>query len=284
MISWFQSLIWWFNLFLHLSTYSDIADVVTHECNTWTKKDAVVSNEALAKLKENITSTIKCLKEQIINLREIIIKTLQEENKKLREQYSKLENGVISNESSVNALEQYGRRTNIVVSRIPGHVSERELEETVISVLSNVKVNVSSNEAEWCHRIGKPDSNRSKTTIEHFLNRNHCKKALLNRRKFQNLDKEKDGFSQNTEVFINKKLTLMNENIAFNCKKLKPGRLVHACFRTDGILGIKKSGNSRQLKIFHMKNSRELFPDFNFDVNENLFHDACQDSETITRN
>ena len=131
---------------------------MTHENNTRTKKEAVVSNEALAKVEENIISTINYLKEETINLKDIVFKTLQEENKKLREKCSKLDNDVMPNESSVNALEQYGRRNNIVVSGIPAHVSERDLEETVTSVLSDIAVNVSPNDAEACHRIGKLDS------------------------------------------------------------------------------------------------------------------------------
>ena len=59
-------------------------------------------------------------------------------------------------------LQQYGRRNNIVVSGIPAHVSKRDLEETVISVLSETEVNVSPNDVEACHRIGKPESNKSK--------------------------------------------------------------------------------------------------------------------------
>ena len=133
---------------------------MTHEYNTQTKKEAVVSNEAPAKVEENIISTINCLKEEIINLKDIVIKRLQEKNKKLREKCSKLENDIVSNESLVNALEQYGRRNNIVVSGISGHVSKRDLEETVISVLSDIEVNVSANDVEACHRIGKPDRNK----------------------------------------------------------------------------------------------------------------------------
>ena len=133
---------------------------MTHEYNTQTKKEAVVSNEVLAKVEENIISTINCLKEETINLKDIVTKRLQEENKKLQEKCSKLENDVISNESSVNALELYGRRNNIVVSGIPVHVSDRDLEETVISVLSEIEVSVSPNDVEACHRIGKADSNK----------------------------------------------------------------------------------------------------------------------------
>ena len=46
------------------------------------------------------------------------------------------------------------------------HVSEIDLEETVISVLSDIEVNVSPNDVEACHRIGKPASNKSKIAIE----------------------------------------------------------------------------------------------------------------------
>ena len=77
----------------------------------------------------------------------------------MRENCSKLENNIVSNESSVNALEQYGRR-KYVVSVISGHVCERDLEETVISVLSGTEVNVFANDVEACHRIGKPDGNK----------------------------------------------------------------------------------------------------------------------------
>ena len=35
---------------------------------------------------------------------------------------------------------------------------------------------------------------------------------------------------------------------------------------------------------FHVKNLRELFPDFNFDVDKDLLHDASQDAETLTGN
>ena len=76
----------------------------------------------------------------------------------------------------------------------------------------------------------------------------------------------------------------MNENIAFNGRKFKRSGLFHACFTIDGIVRIKKSENKKPLKVFHLKNLCELFPDFNFDVDEDLFHNASQDAETLTGN
>ena len=149
MVSWFDLMVWIFCYIYQLVLI-----------NTRTKKEAVDSNEALAKVEKNIISTINCLKDEVIKLKDIVIKRLQEEDKKLREKCNKLENDIVSNKSSVNALEQYGRRNNIVVSGIPGHVSETDLKETVISVLSDIEVNVSANDVEACRRIGKSDRNK----------------------------------------------------------------------------------------------------------------------------
>ena len=44
---------------------------------------------------------------------------------------------------------------------------------------------------------------------------------------------------------------------------------------------LKKSENSKSLKVFYMKN---LFPDFNLDIDEDLFQDASQDPKTLTGN
>ena len=45
---------------------------MTHEYNRKTKKDTVVSNEALAKVVKNIIPTINCLKEDILNLKDTV--------------------------------------------------------------------------------------------------------------------------------------------------------------------------------------------------------------------
>ena len=59
---------------LHLSTCSNVIDVLTHEYKTRTKKEGVVSNEALVKVEENIILTLNCLKEEMINLKDTAMK------------------------------------------------------------------------------------------------------------------------------------------------------------------------------------------------------------------
>ena len=52
---------------------------MTHEYKTRTKKEGVVSNEALAKVEENIILTLNCLKEEMINLKDIAMKKPKKE-------------------------------------------------------------------------------------------------------------------------------------------------------------------------------------------------------------
>ena len=130
-------------------------------------------------LEENIASSINSLRDKITNLKGIIIKKLHQDNERLRTRCSKLENKLVSLETSTTALEQYGRRNNLVLSGILDTTADDELESTVISVLGDIDVEVESSDIEDCRGTGKPDKANSKKTIIHFANRKYCKKALI---------------------------------------------------------------------------------------------------------
>ena len=76
--------------------------------------------------------------------------------------------------------------------------------------------------------------------------------------------------------FISENLTRMNESLASQGRKLKRNNLVNACFRRDGIVTIKISDLSKAIKVYHMNDLLDLFPDFDFDDDEH-FHDANPD-------
>ena len=101
-----------------------------------------------------------------------------------------MENRVALIESSHDALEQYGRRNNLVVSGIPDSVWDADLESTVTSIISDIDVKVESGEVEDCHRISK-SNNGSKKTIIRFVNRKYYKKVLLNRKQLERIDLKK---------------------------------------------------------------------------------------------
>ena len=152
-----------------------------HEYNTRTKKGDF--QEVLANLEQNITNSINSvnteLKEEINNLQDVIIKRFQDENVILRDRCIKLEEKLIELEYSSNNLEQYGKRNNIIISGILDSVDVNQLEESATEILTNINVNVASNDIEACHRIGKKDTRTGSTkTIIHFVNRKHAKQAI----------------------------------------------------------------------------------------------------------
>ena len=89
-----------------------------HDYNTrhWhesvSESDSTSNHDPPVKLEENIINCINNLKEEIVNLKDIVIKPLQDENEKLREKCSTLENKVVTLEQNLNSLGQYGRRNN----------------------------------------------------------------------------------------------------------------------------------------------------------------------------
>ena len=101
-----------------------------------------MSQDSLDKLEKSIVQSINSLKDEIINLKDIVIKDLQDENAWLKEKCEKLENRVAILESNHNDLAQYGRRNNVVFSGIPENVPDNNLESMVESVLSDIDVHV----------------------------------------------------------------------------------------------------------------------------------------------
>ena len=67
----------------------------------------------------------------------------------------------------------------------------------------------------------------------------------------------------------------MNESLAFQGRKLKRNNLVSACYTRDGIVTIKINERSKVVKVHHMNDLLELFPDFDFE--DEPFHYASPD-------
>ena len=116
----------------------------------------------LNNLEKFIVKSINSLKNEIINLKDIVIKNLQGENTRLKVKCAKLENRVAILESNHNDLAQYGRLNNVVSSGFPENVPDNNLESMVISVLLDIDLQVESRDIGAFHRIGKPSSKTQK--------------------------------------------------------------------------------------------------------------------------
>ena len=86
-------------------------------------------------------------------------------------------------QSSIDDLERYDQRNNLILSGVPDSISDDDLEETVTANLSDIDVQVTANKVKACHRIGQSDKNKSTKTIIGFVNRKHCRIILENKTK-----------------------------------------------------------------------------------------------------
>ena len=204
---------------------------------------------------------------------------MQEENNLLRTQCSKLESKIVSIESSINHVEQYGRRNNIVISGIPDDITDDDLEDTVTNILKDVDVHINDNDLEAAIVLAnRIQGLEVKKTIVCLVSRKYCKKALLNRKNFIHINSEtKYNFSRNNKIFINENLTKANKSIAFCGRKLKCADLIYSSYVREGVVHIKKSEQAMPIKVIHINTLYEEFPDFVFfddDDDREVFVDA----------
>ena len=70
------------------------------------------------------------LQDEINNLKDTVIKHLQEENQNLRQICNKLEAKIVKRETEQNSLARYGQRNNIVITGIPYSIDDKNLENS----------------------------------------------------------------------------------------------------------------------------------------------------------
>ena len=96
-----------------------------------------------------------------------------------------------------------------------------------------IDVNITANETEASHRLGK----KKKNVIVRVINRKHCLKALRNKKKLKSIDKNAIGIL-NANLFISENLTPASSKLAFNCRTLKRDDEIEKCYTINGIAHI----------------------------------------------
>ena len=99
-----------------------------------------------------------------LNIKDVIFQQLQENNLKLKERVSCLENKVIRLETKNNSLEKYWRN-NLEIEGIPTSMSDDELVKTAVAILNSINVNLDSSDVETIHRISRSKDGKPKKTI-----------------------------------------------------------------------------------------------------------------------
>ena len=219
-------------------------------------------SEEMSKLKAELVLEFCTVKDEIIDLKKVIIQNLHNEGNCLNNVVSEMSLNIVDLESKCNSLEQYGRRNNLQISGIPDSVDQTDLEDKVVEIFDKIGIDLSNDEIEACHRIGK-SKDSSKTTIILLVNRKKCKSALFNRKKLRNIDTSSINLP-NAQIYINENLSPANQALTFYGRKLKRAGLIFNCYTFDGVVQIKRTQLEKPKKILHFSILKEMFPEFKF--------------------
>lgn len=105
------------------------------------------------------------MRDDFNSLKDVIIKRLYGKNSLLQAKYDCLKNRVNILQSSIDDLEQYDWRNNLILSSRLDGVSDDDLEETVSATLSDIDLQVTASDVEECHGIGQSDQNKSRKQL-----------------------------------------------------------------------------------------------------------------------
>ena len=171
------------NSFLNL--FSLLYDAI----NGMKKKDLVDHIENL-KGKIVVGNNIQGLFNQISKLSENVDRLVTANDKLnselliVRNVSQNLQNRIINLEKQQFKSEQYNRCNNVEISGISNEVSDQNLEEIVIGICKDYKIEVNSLDIEGCHRLplGRNAISTNKSVNVKFVNRKHSE-AMLQRKK-----------------------------------------------------------------------------------------------------
>ena len=109
------------------------------------KKPKIVT-DTLSRIKSTLMTFISNLKDEIINLKEIIIKKFKDDKALLANRGVKLKNKIKNLEIKSDNLDQYNCRNNVEVSGVPEVVSGKNLENIEVNILNVIDVKISNSD------------------------------------------------------------------------------------------------------------------------------------------
>ena len=199
------------------------------------------------------------IKNDINEVRNVILNNLVLENRRLRGRLSLLETRIISNERASNIAAQHSRKVNLEIDGIPDTVNQENLKKTVIGIFSLAGVdNQHENDIEVIHRL---NAKKIPKPVIFKARRDFLDRVLKMKKDIQKLNPEMTGFEPGTKFFINNNLCPAFSKIAFNCLKLKKSKEIADTWYNNTSIKIK-TNEGLVKEITHEVDLVNLFPEY----------------------
>ena len=105
-------------------------------------------------IKEANNKVAEEIKNDILQIKDIVITRLMNDNRKLRSRVSKMEMLAIETERRMNLMEQHSRKVNVEIDGIPDAIEQKDLKSYVVDIFRHAEIEpVSSEDIEVVHRL-----------------------------------------------------------------------------------------------------------------------------------
>ena len=151
------------------------------------------------------------------------VKNLKKENKTLKSTIAKLE-------KAADNGEQYSRRNSLRMSGIPETTTENT-DMLVLEVAAAINSDISIDEIDRSHRVGKPKKGKHREIIIKFSTYRARQKFFAKRK-----DLKDAGYPG---VFVNEDLTKQRMNLLYLARVKVRGRFLKGCWSSDGVILVK---------------------------------------------
>ena len=155
-------------------------------------------------------------------------------------------------EINVNNLDQYSRRSNIEISKIPEKIKQNELELYVLNIFASIGIKLSSYDIVAVHRLGKYHPDKTRNVIVRFINRKNAYKCLRNSKELAKTIYKK--------LFISENLCPSNRKIFNYLYKRKKDSKINKVWTFNGSVFMKLSEDGDVHLIYHYDELEEYFP------------------------
>ena len=137
-----------------------------------TKASMKSIQESIDSFRDDYKNTVAQLQQDLLAIKDNVIKNLLDENKRLKERFKLLEENyfeqqdhIIDIEKQSQPLEQYTHGNNLEIRGIPNNISDEALETKCTEILDAVDISVDNSEIEVCHRLPMNQRNKHKPKL-----------------------------------------------------------------------------------------------------------------------
>lgn len=162
------------------------------------------------------------------------IQAIREENVALRRENDSLKIRMQKLESAADNAEQYSRRNCLRISGVRENNNENT-DELILEMTRSMDVDLSLQEIDRSHRVGKPNPARARDIIVKLSTFRSREKLYRARRQLKD--------TGHAGVYINEDLTKFRSSLLYTGRKLVKARRILGAWSTNGTILIKDNDN-----------------------------------------